>query len=88
MSENKLDEIIFTVPLWKAYSTGRYRRAKKAILVLREEILKRLKEDEGRIVIDQKLNQRIWARGIRKPPRKLLVKLRKQEDGKILVTLP
>jgi large subunit ribosomal protein L31e len=88
MSENKLDETIFTVPLWKAYRTGKYRRAKKAILVLREEVLKRLKEDGEKIVIDQKLNQKIWARGIRKPPRKLLVKLRKQEDGKILVTLP
>jgi len=88
MSESKLDEAIFTVPLWKAYKTGRYRRAKKAIAVLKEEVLKRVKEDEEKIVIDPKLNQKIWERGIRNPPRRLSIKLRRQEDGKILITLP
>ncbi|MEM0052989.1 MAG: 50S ribosomal protein L31e [Nitrososphaeria archaeon] len=88
MSENKLDEIIFTVPLWKAYKVAMNKRAKKAISVLKEEVLKRVKSEEVNIVIDQMVNQKIWKKGIRKPPRKILVKLRKQEDGKILVTLP
>ncbi|MCX8188342.1 MAG: 50S ribosomal protein L31e [Nitrososphaeria archaeon] len=88
MSENKVDEIVFTVPLWKAYKTAINKRAKRAISVLKEEVLKRVKGEEANIVVDQIINQKIWKRGIRKPPRKILIKVRKQEDGKILITLP
>ncbi len=88
MPDNRLDEVIFTVPLWKAYKSETNKRAKRAVSVLKEEVLKRVKSEEANIVIDQIVNQKIWKRGIRRPPRKILVKLKRQEDGKILVTLP
>jgi len=54
------------------------RRAKKAIKVLRELIKKVVKKDN--IKISAKLNEYIWARGIKKPPTKIPVKIIEKED--------
>jgi large subunit ribosomal protein L31e len=39
------------------------------------------------IIIDPSVNERIWARGIRNPPRKIRVKLSKDDEGIVMVTL-
>lgn len=86
MSEKEFEEKTIVIPLWKAHKTGSYRRTKKAVSVLREEVSKVVKD--GNFVIDNKLNEQIWAKGIKKPPRRIKVKIKKEEDGKIVVTLP
>ncbi|MGQ9781714.1 MAG: 50S ribosomal protein L31e [Nitrososphaeria archaeon] len=85
MSNKGFEEKTIVIPLWKAHKTGNYIRTKKAVSVLREEVSKIVKDD---FVIDSRLNEQIWARGIKNPPRKITVKIMKQEDGKIVVTLP
>jgi large subunit ribosomal protein L31e len=86
LSEKEFEEKTIVIPLWKAHKTGRYRRTKKAVSVLREEVSKVVKD--GNFVIDSKLNEQIWAHGIKNPPRRITVKVKKDEDGKIVVTLP
>ena len=40
------------------------------------------------IKITTELNERLWNRGITKPPRKITVKMVKDEDGLITISLP
>lgn len=40
------------------------------------------------IKIDTELNERLWNRGITKPPRRITVKMEKDEDGVVTVMLP
>jgi len=86
LSEKEFEEKTIVIPLWKAHKTGNYIRTKKAVSVLREEVSKVIKD--GNFVIDNKLNEQIWAQGIKKPPRSIKVKIKKEADGRIVVTLP
>ena len=79
------DERIYTVPLGKAWAVPRYRRAEKAITLLRKFVQRHMKPEE--VVIDTTVNEAIWARGIKKPPRKIRVRLSKDEEGTVTVTL-
>jgi large subunit ribosomal protein L31e len=40
-----------------------------------------------RVLIAEELNEKLWKRGIQKPPAKLRVKAEKQDDGSVVVTL-
>jgi large subunit ribosomal protein L31e len=39
------------------------------------------------VIIDTTVNEAIWARGIKKPPRKIRVRLSKDDEGTVTVTL-
>jgi large subunit ribosomal protein L31e len=78
-------ERIYTVPLSRAWIAQKYRRSEKAISVLRAFVERHMKPTE--IIIDPTVNEHIWARGIRNPPRKIRVKLSKDKDGLVTVTL-
>lgn len=40
------------------------------------------------IKIDTALNEELWKRGITKPPRRITVKMEKDEDGVVTISLP
>jgi hypothetical protein len=40
------------------------------------------------IKIDTELNEALWKRGITKPPRRITVKMEKDEDGVVTISLP
>ncbi len=84
MSE-AVEERIYTVPLKKAWAAPRWKRAEKAVRVLREFAERHMKSTE--IIIDPEVNEAIWRRGIQKPPRRIRVKMTKDEDGVVRVTL-
>jgi large subunit ribosomal protein L31e len=54
--------------------------------MLREFAEKHMKSSE--IKIDMELNEEIWKRGITKPPRRITVKMEKDEDGVVTISLP
>ena len=83
--EEKLERI-YTVPLTQAWITARHKRTKRAVKVLREFAEHHMKSSE--IKITTELNERLWNRGITKPPRKITVKMVKDEDGLITISLP
>lgn len=83
--EEKLERI-YTVPLTPAWITARHKRTKRAVKVLREFAEHHMKSSE--IKIDTELNEKLWNRGITKPPRKITVKMVKDEDGLITISLP
>ena len=44
-------------------------------------------EEGGRIIIDNEVNEKIWNRGIEKPPRRLRIRAAKDEEGNVTVFL-
>ena len=84
MSEPTLERI-YTIPLGRAWIAPRYRRAEKAITVLRKFVQRHMKPDE--VIIDTSVNEEIWKRGIQNPPRKIRVKLSKDDTGLVTVTM-
>jgi len=84
MSEPTLERI-YTIPLGRAWVVPRYRRAEKAVTVLRKFVARHMKPDE--VFIDPSVNEEIWKRGIQNPPRKIRVKLSKDNTGLVTVTM-
>ncbi len=83
--EEIIDERIYIIPLAKARNGPRNKRAKKAIRYLKEYMMRHFKPES--LVITQEVNERIWSRGIQKPPRKLKVRATKNIDGLVVVYL-
>jgi large subunit ribosomal protein L31e len=85
MSSEKNETRIDTVNLGRAWITPRYRRTDRVINMIREFAKKSMKSDE--VKLDQDLNRQIWRRGKTNPPRKIRLKLVKDEDGTVVVSL-
>jgi large subunit ribosomal protein L31e len=83
--ENVSEERIYTVPLGRAWIGPKWKRAKKAISILKQFVDRHMKPTE--IIINPEVNEAIWVRGIKKPPRKIRVKLTKDEEGVVEVSL-
>ena len=80
------DELIYTVPLRRAYWTGRrLRRSIKAIKVLRKFVERHMKPEE--LLIQPEVNEKIWARGIQKPPRRVRIRATKNSENLVRVYL-
>jgi len=84
--EEIIDERIYTVPLRRAYWTGsRLRRSNRAIRILRKFVERHMKPEE--IVILAEVNEKIWSRGIQKPPRRIRIRATKNSDNLVRVYL-
>jgi large subunit ribosomal protein L31e len=78
-------ERVYTVPLKDARYVAPNRRASKAVRILKKFIERHLKA--GSIIILPEVNEKIWERGIQKPPRKIRIKASKDEEGVVEVAL-
>ena len=85
MSSEETETRIDTVNVGRAWITPRYRRTDRVISMIREFAKKSMKSDE--VKLDQDLNRHIWRRGKTNPPRKVRLKLVKDEDGTVVVSL-
>jgi len=85
MSSEENETRIDTVNVARAWITPRYRRTDRVIGMIREFAKKSMKSDE--VKLDQDLNRQIWRRGKTNPPRKIRLKLVKDEDGTVVVSL-
>lgn len=77
-------ERIYTIPLGKVLLSPDNRRAMRAINMIREFARHHMKVEDIRI--EENLSHLIWARGIRRPPRKIRVRMSKTDAGHILVS--
>ncbi|MBS7634865.1 50S ribosomal protein L31e [Candidatus Bathyarchaeota archaeon] len=82
-----VEERIYTVPLSKAWIMPVTKRAPRAIRILREFIGRHMKVENEDIIISNDVNEKIWSRGIEKPPRKVRIKAAKDKDGLVTVHL-
>jgi len=63
----------------------KYRKAKKAVITVREFISKHMKSDD--VHIGKYLNEHIWNHGMKNPPGKVKVTASKNSEGKVFVEL-
>jgi large subunit ribosomal protein L31e len=75
-------ERIYTVPLGDAYDVARNKRVPRAVKIIRTFIARHMKADGERILLSGALNEFLWQRSIQKPPRRVKVRLVK-DDGAI-----
>ncbi len=88
--ENKKEQNIiereYIIPLReKIRAVSRYKRANKAVKSIKEFLVRHMNiydRDLNKIKIDKYLNEHLWFRGIRKPPYKVKVKVKK--DGEFV----
>ena len=87
-SEKIVEERLYVVPLAKLIRGSRgLHRTKKAIRRLREFIARHMHVDEGNVKISEEVNEKLWERGIRNPPRRIKVKVSLTEDNVARVEL-
>ena len=94
--EEVVEEKTYTIPLGKALIMPPRKRAPRAIRMIKAHIRKHMKiptraaeedEEAPKLMLTNELNQRIWGRGIEKPPRKIRVRATKDKDGNVTVRL-
>jgi large subunit ribosomal protein L31e len=96
--EEIVEEKVYTIPLAKATVRPPKKRAPRAIQLIREFVTKHMKiemkmeeeEEEGelpKLIISKEVNEKVWGRGIEKPPRKIRVRAAKDSDGNVTVYL-
>lgn len=78
-------ERIYTVPLKEAWNAQRYRRSERAMMVLKAFAVRHMKATT--VTVDTSVNETIWARGIKTPPRRIRVKMTKDDEGKVTITM-
>ena len=72
-------ERIYTIPLGKAYDAVRNKRTPRAVKIIRAFIERHMKADGEKITLSEALNRHLWMRSIMKPPRRVKVRLIKDE---------
>ncbi|UCD97303.1 MAG: 50S ribosomal protein L31e [Candidatus Bathyarchaeota archaeon] len=91
-----MEERFYTIPLSRAWIKPPKKRAPKAVRILEAFIQRHMKvgegteikeEEGGRIIISNEVNEKIWSRGIEKPPRKLRIRAAKDEEGNVTIFL-
>lgn len=94
--EEIVEERIYTIPLSRAWIMPPKKRAPRAMRIIKSYIQKHMKirseveeeeEEPERLVISNEVNERIWGRGIKKPPRNIRVRAVKDKEGVITVYL-
>jgi large subunit ribosomal protein L31e len=96
--EEIVEERIYTIPLSRAWIQPPNKRAPRAIRIIKSFLIKHMKlekrtegmeeeEEPKRLIISNEVNEKIWGRGIEKPPRKIRVRAAKDKEGNVTVYL-
>lgn len=81
----KLKEQIYIIPLKVTKGLPRWKRGNRAIKEIKEYLTHHMKSED--IKLDKSINERIWERGIEKPPSKIRIRAMKFEDGQVQAEL-
>jgi large subunit ribosomal protein L31e len=98
VEEEIVEEKIYTIPLGKAWIAPPKKRAPRAMRMIKDFVKRHMKleapkeleeeeEEPKRLIISNEVNERVWRRGIEKPPRKVRVRAAKDKDDNITVYL-
>jgi large subunit ribosomal protein L31e len=72
------------VNLAKAWDTPKYRRTDRVINIIKEFTRRHMQTNK--VKIDQDLNRHIWSRGKKNPPRKIRLRMIKEDDDTVVVS--
>jgi large subunit ribosomal protein L31e len=96
--EEIVEERTYTIPLQKALVRPPKKRAPRAMQLIKAFVTKHMKlelkvseeeeeEELPQLVISNEVNEKVWGRGIKKPPRRIRVRAAKDKDGNVTVYL-
>jgi len=85
IAEEIVEERIYTIPLRRAWVSTRKKRAPKAIRLVKSFIQRHMKPEA--LVVRNEVNERIWGRGIEKPPRRIRMRAIKDREGTVTLYL-
>jgi len=100
--KKKDDEIVeerfYTIPLSRALVRPPKKRAPRAMQLIKIFVTKHMKidmkvseeeeeEELPHLVVSKEVNEKVWGRGIEKPPRKIKTRVTKDKDGNVTVYL-
>ena len=78
-----VEEKLYTVNFRKAWITPRGKRTPRAVRMLREFVKRHMKAEA--VIISNEINEKLWSRSIKKPPRKMRVRVVKDKEGNVIV---
>jgi large subunit ribosomal protein L31e len=78
-----VEERMYTIPLRKVWGPPRGKRTPRAMRLLRAFVKRHMKAET--VEISNEVNEELWTRGIRKPPREIKVRLVKDKEGRVIV---
>ncbi len=81
-----VDEKFYTINLKDVWKAPRIKRAPKAVKVVKDFVKRRMKVDD--VKISNAVNEEIWKRSIKKPPRKIKIRAVKDKEGQVIVFHP
>jgi large subunit ribosomal protein L31e len=96
--EEIVEERFYTIPLSRALVRPPKKRAPRAMQLIKIFVTKHMKlqikvteeeeeEELPLLIVSKEINEKIWARGIEKPPRKIKTRVTKDKDGNVTVYL-
>jgi len=74
------EERVYVIPLRKVKEVPRKKRSPRAMREVRSFLQKHTKTED--VVFDSSINERVWSRGIEKPPSRVRVRAVKEEVEK------
>jgi len=80
-----VEERIYTIPLSRAWISPRKKRSPRAVRLVKSFIQRHMKPEV--LVVDNEVNERIWSKGIQKPPRNIRVRAVKDREGTVTLYL-
>ena len=94
--EQIVEERFYTIPLSRALVRPPKKRAPRAMQLIKEFVNRHMKiamkvteeeEELPQLIISKEVNEKVWDRGIEKPPRKIKTRITKDKDGNVTVYL-
>ena len=96
--EEIVEERFYTIPLSRALVRPPKKRAPRAMQLVKIFVTKHMKlamkvseeeeeEELPQLIVSKEVNEKIWDRGIEKPPRKIKTRVTKDKDGNVTVYL-
>ena len=76
---------VYTINLRRAWITPEHKRTDRVVNMIRQFAVKHMKSDD--VKLDQDVNRQLWSRGKTDPPRKVRVKMVKDEDDVVTISL-
>ena len=83
--ENIVEERVYTIPLRKAWIAPIKRRVPRGVRLVRAFVQKHMKVEDP--IITPEVNEYLWQRGIEGLPRRVRVRITRDEDGVVTVHL-
>ena len=81
-------ERTYTVPLRSGFRNApKYYRTNKAMSTLRAFLVRHMKVSDDQIKIGQYLNEELWRHGIKNPPPRITITVKKTDDGIVTAEL-